>query len=235
MLRFLFGEPEREAAGRLAETASLMKQFVGLLHKQIESGKDNDHKLRTYEIWTLGLSASLDELEQSCYAAGRFNKQIKATSVSQMSEEERLIYKRYVYFDKNAFIRVFAILDKLSILLNDLLDMKTERIKPHFSYFTVLRNMRERKVHPELTSKLNAIKEKTQEPMARLRKRRNTEIHYMNSEMQDDLAQSHKMYGEEVKLENISSQSQDLSQGLDMVIESLRLTFQYACGLIRSR
>ncbi|MGO4107730.1 Cthe_2314 family HEPN domain-containing protein [Paenibacillus sp. YAF4_2] len=235
MLRFLFNEPEREPEGRLAETIQLMNQFVSLLHEKIEAGKDIDHKLRTYEVWTKGLLASLNEIEQSCYAARRFKEKIKAPSVSQMSEEEMLNYQRYVYFDKNAFIRIFALLDKLSILLNDMLGMKTERIKPHFSYFTVLRNMRDKKAHPDLTWKLSDIKESLKEPMGRLRKRRNTEIHYMNTEMQDDLAQSHTMYGEEVRLENIEGQSQDLQDGLQLVTGSLRLTFDYACKFIRTR
>jgi hypothetical protein len=235
MLRFLFDEPEREPEGRLAETLQLMNRFIAILHEKIEAGKDTDHKLRTYEVWTKGLIASLNEIEQSCYAARRYKEKIKSPSVSQMSEEEQLNYQRYVYFDKNAFIRIFALLDKLSILLNDMLDMKTERIKPHFSYFTVLRNMRDKKAHPDLTWKLNDIKESLKEPMGRLRKRRNTEIHYMNTEMQDDLAQSHKMYGQEVQLENIEAQSEDLQDGLQMVTGSLRLTFDYACKLIRTR
>lgn len=235
MLRFMFGEPERKAEGRLGETIQLMEQFISLLQGRIEAGQDVDHKLRTYEIWTRGLLASLNELEQSCYAALRFKQQITSASVSEMSAEEKLIYKRHVYFDKNAFIRLFALLDKLSILINDLLGMKTEKIKPHFSYYTVLRNMRESKAHPNLTWKLNDLKENTKEPINRMRKRRNTEIHYMNSEMQDDLAQSHKGYGETVLLENIEQQSADLAQGLDMVMESLRLTFQYTSELIRTR
>ncbi|MFX3632071.1 MAG: Cthe_2314 family HEPN domain-containing protein [Candidatus Pristimantibacillus sp.] len=235
MLRFMFGEPERRAEGRLGETIRLMEQFISQLQDRIEAGHDTDHKLRTYEIWTLGLLASLNELEQSCYAAIRFKEQITSASVSEMSDEEKLIYKRHVYFDKNAFIRLFALLDKLGILLNDLLGMKTEKIKPHFSYFTVLRNMRESKVHPNLTWKLNDVKENTKEPINRMRKRRNIEIHYMNSEMQDDLVQSHKGYGETVLLEDIEQQSADLAQGLDMATESLRLTFQYASELIRTR
>lgn len=235
MLRFMFGEPERKAEGRLGETIQLIEQFISLLQGRIEAGQDADHKLRTYEIWTLGLLASLNELEQSCYAALRFKQQITSASVSEMSTEEKLIYKRYVYFDKNAFIRLFALLDKLSILINDLLGMKTEKIKPHFSYYTVLRNMRERKAHPNLTWKLNDLKENTKEPINRMRKRRNIEIHYMNSEMQDDLAQSHKGYGETVLLEDIEQQSADLAQGLDMVMESLRLTFQYTSELIHTR
>lgn len=235
MLRFLFDEPQKEPEGMLAETYRLMEQFVSMLPKKISKGGDSDHKLRKYEIWTLGLRSSLDELEQSHYAAVKFQHQITSSSVMQMTADERMHYNRYIYFDKNAFIRVFSLLDKLGTLLNELLDMRTEKIKAHFSYFTVLRNMREKKAHPELTWKLNDVKEKYKEPMTRLRKRRNTEIHYMNSEMQDDLIQSHRMYGEEVQLENIAQQSADLTQGLYLAMESLLLTFQYACSLMRNK
>ncbi|WP_253944971.1 Cthe_2314 family HEPN domain-containing protein [Paenibacillus sp. NEAU-GSW1] len=231
----MFDEPERKAEGQLADAIRLMNQFAAMLQSRVEAGQDTDHKLRTYEIWTKGLLASLNELEQSCYAANRYRERVQAVSVSQMSEEELLDYRRYVYFDKNAFIRVFSLMDKLSILLNDMLEMKTERIKPHFSYFTVLRNMREKNAHPGLTWKLNDVKEKNKEAMNRLRKRRNVEVHYMNSEMQDDLVQSHKDYGEEVRLENIASQASDLGQGLELVVDSLSLTFQYACEKLQTR
>lgn len=235
MLQFMFGEPEREPEGALAETCALMDQFAAIMKQRILKGNDPNNKLRKYEVWTRGLRSSLIELEQSCYAAGRFKEQIVSTSVKGMSANERLNYDRYVYFDKNSFIRVFSLLDKLGTFLNELLEMKTEKIKPHFSYFTVLRNMRERKAHPSLTWKLNEEKESAKEAMSRLRKRRNTEIHYMNSEMHDDLIQSQRMYGEEIRLENIDFQTEDLSQCLSMAVKSLTLTFQYACVLMRKQ
>lgn len=235
MLRFMFGEPVRESEGPLAETLRLMEEFATLVSKQIEAGQDKEHRLRKYEIWTLGLRSALNELEQSRYAADKYRELVRSESLQQMTEEERLNYARYVYFDKNGFIRVFSLLDKLGTLLNDLLDMRTEKIKPHFSYFTVLRNMRERKAHPDLTWKLNDVKEKYKDATNRLRKRRNTEIHYMNSEMHDDLIQSHRMYGEDAKLENIAEQAADLTDGYHFAMESLLLTFHYGCRLIRSR
>lgn len=235
MLRFLFDEPQRDAKGTLAETFRLMEQFVSMLPEKNIAGVTNDPKYSKYEIWTLGLKSSLDELEQSHYAAIRYENLITSSSIQQMSEQELTNYNRYIYFDKNAFIRVFSLLDKLGTLLNELLDIKVEKIKAHFSYFTVLRVMREREIHPDLTWKLNEVKEKYRESMKRLRNRRNTEIHYMNSEMQDDLIQSQRMYGEEGKLENIAKQSADLTQGLYLAMESLLLTFKYACGLMRQK
>jgi len=235
MLHFMFEEPERIADGALAETFGLMDQFTDMVASRIRSGQDADQRLRKFEIWTKGLRSSLIELEQSHYAASRFKDKVTSKSVDDMTPSEKLDYDRYVYFDKNSFIRVFSLLDKMGTLLNELLEMRTEKIKPHFSYFTVLRNMRERKAHPGLTWKLNDVKEKYKESMNRLRKRRNTEIHYMNSEMHDDLIQSQRMYGEEARLENIAQQSEDLTKCLHMSIESLRLTFQYACALLRSK
>lgn len=233
MLHFMFDEPERTPEGVLAETYALMDQFADELAKRIRSGQDPEKKLRKYEVWTLGLRSSLAELEQSQYAASRFKERIVSRSVDEMSADEKLNYARYVYFDKNGFIRVFSLLDKLGTLLNELLDMCTEKIKPHFSYFTVLRNMREKNAHPNLTWRLNDVKEHYKDSTNRLRKRRNTEIHYMNSEMQDDLIQSQRMYGEEIRLENLEQQAEDLARCLHMSMESLRLTFQYACSLMR--
>jgi len=239
MLRFLFDEPVAQPDGELAEAYEAMDLFISLLHKKMNTIRDESsnfaQQLRRHEIWTLGLKASLNELEQSHYAAAKFRAMIRASSLQTMSDEERLNYKRYVYFDKNGFIRVFSLLDKLGTLLNELLYMQTERVKPHFSYFTVLRNMRQKQVHSDLTWSLNRVKEKYKEPMNRLRKRRNTEIHYMNSEMHDDLIQSQRMYGEEYPLENVRQQANDLTDCLTMVIESLLLVFQYGCRLAHKK
>ncbi|MOA61208.1 hypothetical protein D3C78_1862900 [compost metagenome] len=57
----------------------------------------------------------------------------------------------------------------------------------------------------------------------------------MNSEMQDDLILSHRMYGEEAPLENLAEQSADLTQGLYMAMESLMHTYEYACRIMRKR
>jgi hypothetical protein len=228
MLRILFNEPPRKPEGKLQETMQVMGQFVTLLHKRIAMNKDVDHKLRKYEIWTLGLLASLDELEQSQYAAGKFAALLTSASVDAMSPEELLHYQRHVYFDKNAFIRLFSLLDKLGTLMNELFGLQTERVKMHFSYFTVLRIMNQGGAYPELTRALTTLKENYKEPTGRLRKRRNTEIHYMNAELEDDLRQSQKAYGELHQLENIAQQTEDLAQGVTMVMDILRVTFEHA-------
>ena len=48
-----------------------------------------------------------------------------------------------------------------------------------------------------------------------MRKRRNVEIHNMNSELQDDLMQMHLHWGSAVKLEDIRSQMGDANAGLE--------------------
>ncbi|MBW7474414.1 hypothetical protein K0T92_06625 [Paenibacillus oenotherae] len=235
MLRMLFGEPPRIPEGKLLQTMQSMERFVDMLHKRIADGRDQDHKLRKIEIWSLGLLSSLNELEQSQYAAQQFAARVKSQSLQDMSTEERVDYQRHVYYDKNAFIRLFALLDKLGTLMNEFLGLQTERIKPHFSYFTVLRTMRVRNVHVELMGALNDLKDKNKDVLSRLRKRRNTEIHYMNSELQDDLRQSYESYGGNPRLENLQKQCDDLAQGVDMVLETLRLTFNHACSQLKKR
>lgn len=234
MLRMLFGEPPRKPEGKLRETIEVMEQFVTLLHKRIAKNQDPGHKLYKYEIWTLGLLASLDELEQSQYAAHKFQALITSASVEAMSPEELLNYHRHVYFDKNAFIRLFSLLDKLGTLMNELFELKTERIKVHFSYFTVLRTMYQGNAYPELIQALTSLKEAYKEPTGRLRKRRNTETHYMNAELQDDLRQGHEAaYNELHRLENLAQQTEDLKQGITMVMDILRITFEHAIKQMR--
>ncbi|QYR20519.1 hypothetical protein KZ483_22365 [Paenibacillus sp. sptzw28] len=235
MLRMLFGEPPRQSGGELLRTIQAMEQFASMLHKQIAQRGDTDHRLKKYRIWTMGLLAALDELEQSQYAALKFAEKVKSECVEDMSAEELLHYHRHVYFDKNAFIRLFAVLDKLGTLMNEFLGLETERLKTHFSYFTVLRVMKQRNLYPELSSALSELKEKYKDPLARLRKRRNTEIHYMNSEMQDDLLQSHQVNGGRYRLENLNERLGDLEQAMEIVYKTLQLTFNHACAQMRKR
>jgi len=232
VLQFLFPDDEVQSDLNFVEVDQLLQRYaVAASAKRKESEEANKYWSR-FEIWSNGLRSSIHELYSSHYAAKKFREKIISGSLADMDEEQRLNYARYVYFDKNGFIRVFSLLDKLGTFLNELLEIRTERIKSHFSYFTVLRTMRERGVHPELTVPLNALKESCKESTHRLRRRRNTEIHYMNSEMHDDLLQETRMYGQEVMLENLDQQLQDLASGLHMAIQSIRLTFQYAERLL---
>lgn len=227
MLRLLLGEQPRQNNGLLEEAIESMVKTSQLLKKEMEKNEDPTHDFRKLEIWTRGLIVSLDELEQSWNAAKHFSRSVQSGYVDDMSVEEQGEYRRYVYFYKNGFIRVFSILDKLGTVLNDLYDLNTSKVKEHFSYFTVLRQFKFLKAHGELSAELEAIKERYKTPMNKLRKRRNTEIHYMNSEMQDDLWQRHQGLSERIELEDIGQHLDELEQGLEMVCQSLRASYRY--------
>ncbi|WP_020616062.1 Cthe_2314 family HEPN domain-containing protein [Paenibacillus daejeonensis] len=233
MLRDLLGGEPRQAEGLLLAAMTQMEQLMTELQKRIATGDARQHEYRKLEIWTAGLLGSLDELEQSQFAAHWFGKRITSRYLSVMSSEEMMDYYRHIYFDKNAFIRIFALLDKLGTFLNEWLTLDTGESKKHFSYFTVLRRMQERRIEPRLGERLFKIKETYREPMSRLRKRRNTEIHYMNSELQDDLRHSRGAYGQDIPLEDIASQLADLDQGCEMVMRTLAETFSYAQTMMR--
>ncbi|WP_410772119.1 Cthe_2314 family HEPN domain-containing protein [Fontibacillus sp. BL9] len=228
MLRSLLGEPPRQNEGLLGDTINAMIQTTKLLQKETELSKDPTHDFRKLEIWTLGLITSLDELEQCLHAAAFFRKKVVHDFVEDMDPAERSDYARYVFFYKDGFIRVFSTLDKLGTVLNELFDLKTSKVKAHFSYFTVLRQFRYMKVHMELGDRLVAIKDKYKEALAELRGRRNTEIHYMNSEMKDDLWQRHQTLQGKIELEDLDQHLRDLEQGYLMVCETLQAAFTYS-------
>jgi hypothetical protein len=229
----LFGEQPREWAGTSLETVQAIERFTALSSKLAERMPEQAVKFHTYEIWAAGLLRSMDELEQSCYAAKRYSLLIHSNHVDELSSEELFSYNRHVYFDKNAYIRVFALLDKLGTLLNHLLYLRTERVKAHFSYFTVLRNMRENHKHVELMKPLNELKERSQGAMSRLRNRRNLEIHQMNAELKDDLNQSLARNGKRRTIEDLNANMADLEQSWEMVQGSLNHSFRFACGWLR--
>ena len=212
----------------LKEVCGLLQTVIDKLSGKIETQSEPDAKLLKYRVWCKGLEASLKELYASYEAALFYRHKINAVIMNDMSEEEKKWYAIYVYFDKNGFIRVFSLLDKLGTFLNEYLELKTEQVKSHYSFFTVLRTLRERQIHLQLTLPLNEVKEASKESTFRLRKRRNTEVHYMNSEMEDDLIQETRMFGHDVKLENLDQQVHDLYVGLKMNIMAIKLTFQYA-------
>lgn len=233
MLRILFGEKPREWTGLLLETVQSMEQFALLATELAEHLPEQSSRYHTFAIWAEGLIRSMDELEQSCYAAKRYSELVCHTQVDELSFEERLSYNRHVYYDKNAYIRIFAILDKLGFLLNQLLDLRTERFKAHFSYFTVLRNLRENNLHVEIMKPLNELKERHQGAMNRLRTRRNLEIHQMNAELKDDLNQRFANAGGPRTLEDLISNMADLEQSWEMVQSSIHLIFRFACKRLR--
>ncbi|ULO08400.1 hypothetical protein H1230_06200 [Paenibacillus sp. 19GGS1-52] len=228
MLRILLGEPPRKNSGVLAEAMDNMAKIAALLRKEMSMHEDRDHEFRKLEVWTRGLISSLDELEQSWFAAAFYRKLVIAGYMDDMSTMEQGEYARYVYFYKNGFIRVFSLLDKFGTVLNSLYDLNTSKVKAHFSYFTVLRQFHSLKEHSVLADQLENIKNNYREPLENLRKRRNAEIHYMNAEMQDDLWQRHQGLHDKIHLEDLDSHLEDLRQGLEMVCKSLSVAFRYS-------
>jgi molecular chaperone GrpE (heat shock protein) len=227
MLRSLLGEPPRQNEGLLADTMDIMVQGVKLLQKEMERHQDPSHDYRKFEVWTHGLISSLDELEQCLFAATFFRKKVVKDYVEDMDAAEKGDYARYVFFYKDGFIRVFSILDKLGTILNEMYDLNTSKVKTHYSYFTVLRQFNYLKVHIELGDKLFSIKEQYKETLNVLRRRRNTEIHYMNSELKDDLWQRHQALYGKIELEDLDGHLQDLDQGYQMVCKTLYTAFEY--------
>jgi hypothetical protein len=237
VLRILFGEPPREWKGQSLETVKAIEHFIGLVYDTALQTKDENiqHQYKTYGVWAEGLLRSMDELEQSCYAAKQYARLVLHTRLEAFTPEEQLNYHRHVYFDKNAYIRLFALLDKLGTLLNELLELKTERLKSHFSYFTVLRNMRLNKLHIELMEPLYQLKEQYREAFSHMRGRRNTEIHQMNAELQDDLRSMLARPGVERKLEDLGSNMADLDHGWALACQTLGHSFRYASKLVMQR
>ncbi|MEK0316871.1 Cthe_2314 family HEPN domain-containing protein [Cohnella sp. 56] len=231
MLRALFGEPPYDWGGPVRNTIDAMERFALLMQEQGEGDTVEAARIRKYQIWTEGLLRSLDELESSRYAALRFAGLLNnIASFEEMSDEDRLNYYNHIYFDKNAYIRLFSVLDKLGTLMNEYLVLDTEnRMENHFSFFTVLRNMHQNGLCPELSDKLEALYEPRRETMGRLRRRRNMEIHQMNAELQDDLLQVLNVKREQPHLENISENMADLTEGWELVYLALALVFNHMC------
>lgn len=227
MLRVLLGEPPRQNKGLFGLTIDTMVHTSKLLRKEIELHKDPSYDYRKLEIWTKGLISSLDELEQCVYAAHFFRNKVVHVYEQDMTITERGDYARYVFFYKDAFIRVFSALDKSGTFLNELYDLKTSRVKAHFSYFTVLRQFQYFKGYRGLGERLVQIKEKHREVLSILRRRRNTEIHYMNSEMKDDLWQRQQTLYGKIELEDLDQHLYDLDRGFQMVCETFEAIFSY--------
>ncbi|MBD0383439.1 Cthe_2314 family HEPN domain-containing protein [Paenibacillus sedimenti] len=228
MLRILFNEPRRKDSGLLLETGNAVKSYIRLLEANERSGSTSammrHHRLA---IWSKGFLDALDELEQSKYCCERYAEHISKAFLEEMNPAELEDYHRFVYFYKNAFIRLFSILDKLGAFMNDLFEMKTESVKARFSYFTVLRRMHEHRIHGSLELQLYNLKMDYKAVLDRLRNQRNMEIHYMNAEMLDDLMQKEPVPGERIHIENVKSNVADLQQGFDMVCRTLTVAFSY--------
>lgn len=227
MFRAMFDEPKRIDSGTLLDALSALSSYRKLLTELIEEQTPECGKYTRYELWARGLTRALDELEQSVYCASRLRAYVTNTQEAKMEPEERDDYYRHIYFYKNGFIRLFSVLDKLGYFLNDLLRLKSERVKQKFSYYTVLRQMKHLHAQPRLFEPLNDIKERYSEPMGRLRQKRNMEIHLVNTEMLDDLLHIDLCRTDRSYIEDLSANMDDLKQGFEMVCQTLATVFGY--------
>jgi hypothetical protein len=232
MLRLLFDEPRRGGrepltGGQYDEAIKLMRHYGDVLLADASGSEYADRPLRL-AMWSRSLLSTLYELEQSVYCSGKFAERVKDAYVDQMNEHEYDDYMRHLYFFENGFVRVFSALDKLGSFLNDLYSLETEQIKERFSYFTVIRRMRERNVHPRLQRDLYNIKEKYKEPMQDLRLMRNHEIHGMNAELLDEFGRIRKCRKDQrEEIENLHENTRKLEMGFVMVCKSLHAVFTY--------
>ena len=229
MLNELFGDLSHKINNPLVDNAfKEMEHAIQLLQMEMNRYEDPTHDLRKLEIWTRGLVTSLMELDESYAAAEFFRKSISiAGFMDDMSPTEQVDYARYVYFYKNGFIRVFAILDKVGTFLNEVYDLQTTKVKSQYSYFTVLRQFSFKHTHESLGQLLVSIRDEYREPIHDLRKRRNAEIHYMNVEMEDDLWQRHQGLHDKIILEDVDTHLLDLKLGLDMVSRTISTVYHY--------
>jgi len=227
LLRGLLGEPKRVDKGELAEVFRAIDAFIGQTGNFLQRHRSPNDALKERRLLlrARGLYTALDELEQSKYCCDRYRDKIFHRFMDELGEEEYDDYRRYVYFYKNTFIRIFSLLDKLGYFLNEYYGLRTEKVKPRFSYFTVLRQMRQRGTAPDLTRILAEVKEKYQEPLNKLRILRNMEIHWINAELQDDLMELNPAFSVREPIENLREDKHNLDQGFEMVLLTMRAVF----------
>ncbi|WP_240041212.1 Cthe_2314 family HEPN domain-containing protein [Paenibacillus ginsengarvi] len=228
IFRTWFDEPKRVDSGSLQKAFAAIADYRKLLTKLIDEQTPQCETYTRYELWARGLANALDELEQSVYCAGRFRESVTHRQEEKMDAEELANYRRHLYFYKNGFIRLFSILDKLGYFMNDLLKLRSERVKRKFSYFTVLRQMQHLHAEPALAKPLQEIKERYQEQLSRLRHKRNMEIHLVNAEMLDDLLHIDACRTDRSYIEDLSANMDDLTQGLEMACLTIEAVFAYA-------
>lgn len=235
MLRKLFAKPERVDQGFILAANKAIIMYCGELRAFCVTDSDICQRYYHLELWSHGFTDALNELEQSKYCSERYGGKIAKLFEEEMDKTERNDYRLYNYFYKNAFVRVFSILDKLGYFVNEMLELKTERVKSKFSYFTMLRRLHEKKTHTELDKVLQDIKVRFQLPLDKLRKKRNLEIHFMNVEMIDDLLRTRYSFAERLRIENLEENLNDLEQCYEMVCLSLQAVFTYSTRMIGSR
>jgi len=235
MLRMMFGEPRRKDEGLLAAANLSIDTYVQML--EAVPAEERNLQERRYIVWSRGIKRALDELEQSEHAAIMFSRNVSKQYVDEMTESERDDYHRHLYFYRNAIVRVFAILDKLGHFMNERFRLRTEEIKPRFSYFTVLRNMHQNRLYMKLEKQLFDLKIKYRAPVERLRNERNMEIHTINADLLDDLlkaAESKQSNDLRISTEDVKEHLADLHIGCEMTYTAVKVIFTYIRALTKS-
>jgi hypothetical protein len=230
MLRHLFGESERQDSGLILKTNQVLGRYLHDLHTLESKGQSDLTMLRRWEIWVHSFMTAVDELEQGVYSSHQYSEHVQNRNVEDMKNVEQIEYRRYLYYYKNSFIRVFAILDKLGFFLNERLHLNTEKVKPRFSYFTVLRQMHDRHIQTDLEQQLFNLKVKYGDPLNKLRDYRNVEIHSINYEAADDLLHSATVGAFSWNhIENLPGNNQILQKCFEMVCETIIAIFNAPC------
>lgn len=227
MLSPILGKPNEHETALLQSSIRAIETYRVELKRMIERNTPECGRYTRFDLWCRGFVSALVELEWSVRGAGKFGGPVKHTYEEAMDETESSSYHTHLYFHKNAFIRMFSILDKLGYFLNDLYRLETERVKSKFSYFTVLRQMHNNKIEIELEKRLYELKQQFKEPMDRLRKKRNMEIHHINAEMLDDLTRTDLCRADRTYIEDLSSSLSDLRNGYEMVCCTIQTAFDY--------
>ena len=226
MLRKMCDEPPRIDDAQLRSILALAEQLAVKYGKL--RGGEQANRAQTLVAWMKSLASSFDELEQSVHCAIRFAEGIRHEFVEDMGPEERVDFRRHLYFYKNAFIRVFSVLDKLGSFMNDIFGLHAERVKERFSYYTVLRCMREARAEPELLRRLDEIRNKYREPVQELRLMRNHEVHAINTELLDEDGRLRlRPRDPRQPIEDLRSNVATLQAGYAMAGESLHAVLQY--------
>jgi len=230
----MFGHTKRMDEGNLKEVLERITSYREFLKQSIHNKPEQCYQYTRLDVWARGFHSALNELEQSLFVCATIHLKINKSYVEDMNEGERDEYDRYVYFYKNAIIRVFSLLDKMGFFLNDYFGIHTEQVKQQFSYFTVLREMDKKAIAPILFGQLLALKIKDQQPLGRLRKERNMEIHHINIEMADELTEAHLCSPERVRIQDTQEELEDLRRGYENVCAVIRIVFTYASKHFKS-
>lgn len=232
MITSLFDDKPRKPSAELEQVRTAIAEFCAALRRR-HNGDTVEAKWIRLDLWASGLSAALTELDESAHLAVRFAAGLSCRYEDELSEADRLNYYRHLYFYKDAFIRLFSVLDKTGYFLDTLLDLDTRNVKAKFSYYTVLREMHKRDVHSGLEQQLYRLKVAYREPMDRLRRKRNLEIHAMNVELIDDVWQKRHRFADRLEIEPLADNLRDLEQGVQMACRSLLTIFRYCANLMR--